>query len=131
MDQCLFKKWKPSMVNKYIVYQAAVDDFERIVQYITYSINNPEGASKLVELFESKVRFIMNFPYSYPIIYDSKLEKSNLRKCKMDHYLVIYIFNEKLDQIEIVRILYQREDYLLWFLNTRNDFTKYHLIKYS
>ena len=122
MGQCLFKKWKLSMVNKYIVYQAAVDDFERIVQYITYSINNPEGASKLVELFESKVRFIMNFPYSYPIIYDSKLEKSNLRKCKMDHYLVIYIFNEKLDQIEIVRILYQREDYLLWFLNTHNDF---------
>lgn len=64
----------------------------------------------------------MNFPNSYPIIYDSKLERSNLRKCKMDNYLIIYIYDEKLAQIEIVRILYQREDYLLWFLNTRTDY---------
>lgn len=51
MGQCLFKKWKPSMVNNYIVYQAVLDDFERIVQYITYSINNPEGGVKTCTTF--------------------------------------------------------------------------------
>ena len=103
------------MVNKYIVYQNAVDDFDQIIQYITYSLKNPEGAMKFIQLFESKLDSIMSFPISYPIIYDSKLELSDLRKCKMDNYLIIYIFNQELEQIEIVRIIYQREDYLIEF----------------
>ncbi|MCK5761873.1 MAG: type II toxin-antitoxin system RelE/ParE family toxin, partial [Candidatus Izimaplasma sp.] len=100
------------MVNKYIVYQDAVEDFNQIVQYITYSLKNQEGAIKLIQLFESKLDLIMSFPDSYPIIYDSKLESSDLRKCKMDNYLIIYILNQELEQIEIVRVIYQREDYL-------------------
>ncbi len=103
------------MVNKYIVYEDAVEDFKQIVQYITYNLKNPEGAMKLIQLFESKLRSIMSFPDSYPIIYDSKLELSNLRKCMMDNYLIIYILNQDLEQIEIVRIIYQREDYLIEF----------------
>ena len=99
------------MVSKYIVYKDAVEDFDQIVQYITYSLKNPEGAIKLIQLFESKLDLIMSFPDSYPIIYDSKLELSNLRKCIMDNYLIIYILNQELAQIEIVRVIYQREDY--------------------
>ena len=101
------------MVNKYIVYQNAVEDFDQIVQYITYSLKNPEGAIKLIQLFESKILSIMNFPNSYPIIYDSKFELSDLRKCRMDNYLIIYILNQELAQIEVVRIIYQRVDYLV------------------
>jgi len=96
------------MVNKYIVYQDAVEDFNQIVQYITYSLKNPEGAMKLIQLFESKLHSIMSFP-------NSKLELSDLRKCKMGNYLIIYILNQELAQIEIVRIIYQREDYLIEF----------------
>ncbi len=103
------------MVNKYIVYQDAVEDFNQIVQYITYSLKNPEGAMKLIQLFESKLHSIMSFPNSYSIIYNSKLELSDLRKCKMGNYLIIYILNKELAQIEIVRIIYQREDYLIEF----------------
>ena len=103
------------MVNKYIVYQDAVEDFDQIIQYITYSLKNPEGAMKLIQLFESKLHSIMSFPNSYPIIYNSKLELSDLRKCKMGNYLIIYILNQELAQIEIVRIIYQREDYLIEF----------------
>jgi len=103
------------MVNKYIVYEDAVEDFNQIIQYITYSLINPEGAIKLIQLFESKLQTIMSFPNSYPIIYNSRLELSNLRKCRMDNYLIIYILNQELEQIEVVRILYQREDYLIEF----------------
>lgn len=101
------------MVNKYIVYQDAVEDFDQIVQYITYRLKSPDGAMKLIQLFESKLQSIMSFPNSYPIIYDYKLELSDLRKCIMDNYLIICILNQELEQIEIVRILYQREDYLI------------------
>ncbi len=103
------------MVNKYIVYQDAVEDFNQIIQYITYNLKNPEGAMKLIQLFDSKLHNIMSFPNSYPIIIDSKLELSNLRKCRMENYLIIYILNQELAQIEIIRIIYQRVDYLIEF----------------
>ncbi len=103
------------MVNKYIVYQDAVEDFDQIIQYVIYNLKNPEGAMKLIQLFDSKIHNIMSFPNSYPIINDSKLELNDLRKCRMDNYLIIYILNQDIAQIEIVRIIYQRADYLIEF----------------
>jgi plasmid stabilization system protein ParE len=100
------------MVNKYIVYEDAVIDFEQIVHYITYKLKYPEGPIRLIELFEKKLNSIVSFPYAYPVIDDAKLEINGLRKCSLDNYLIIYNINEELEQAEVVRIMYQREDFL-------------------
>ena len=100
------------MVNKYIVYEDAALDFEQIVHYITYKLKNKEGSLRLIKSFEKKINSIVKFPYSYPVIFDTKLEVEGLRKCAFDNYLIIYYINEKLEQVEVVRIVYQREDFL-------------------
>jgi len=100
------------MVNKYIVYEDAALDFEQIVHYITYKLKNQEGSLRLIKLFEKKLNYIVNFPYSFPVIFDTKLEIDGLRKCLLDNYLIIYYINEELKQVEVVRIVYQREDFL-------------------
>ena len=100
------------MVNRYIVYEDAALDFEKIIHYITNKLKNPEGSLWLTELFEKKFNSIVSFPYAYPVIVDAKLEIDELRKCSLNNYLIIYYINEELEQVEVVRIVYQREDFL-------------------
>ncbi len=100
------------MVNKYIIYEDAALDYEQIAHYITNKLKNPEGSLRLMELFEKKLNSIVSFPYAHPVIFDAKLEIDGLRKCSLNNYLIIYYINEELEQVEVVRIVYQREDFL-------------------
>ena len=112
MGQCLFKKWKLSMVNNYILYPKATKDLENIFQYISEELKNRESALNLINRFEDKFLFLLKFPYAYPIIENSELEVKNLRKCFIDDFLIIYLVNINLNQIEIVRIVFQRMNYI-------------------
>lgn len=83
-----------------------------MVYYITNNLKNPEGAWKLIVSFENKLNSVLSFPHAYPVIFDSKLEIDGLRKCPLGNYLIIYHINEGLEQVEVVRVVYQREDFL-------------------
>ena len=112
MVQCLFKRWKQNMVNRYLLSNSAKEDLDNIFSYISKELINVESALNLINRFEEKFVSIISFPYSYPVIHDTNLERDDLRKCFIDNYLIIYLVNIKLERIEIVRVVYQRVDYL-------------------
>ena len=66
----------------------------------------------ILEKIEKRIQDIMEFPFLYSLIESKKLIEEGVRKSIVDNYVIIYIVNEKLDQIEIVNIMYYREDYL-------------------
>ncbi len=103
------------MVSRYLLSNNAKDDLENIFSYISENLKNIDSALKLINRFEDKFLSLISFPYAYPVIDNIHLDKNDLRKCYIDNYLIIYSVNKNLEQIEIVRIIYQRVDYLKEF----------------
>ena len=112
MGQCLFKRWKQNMVNRYLLSTSAKEDLNNIFSYISKELKNVESALNLINRFEEKFESLLSFPSAYPIIQEINLERNDLRKCSIENYVIIYLVNIKLDRIEIVRVIYQRVDYL-------------------
>ncbi len=100
------------MVNKYILYRKAAIGLENIVHYISVELSNPKAAMSVLGKIEKRIQDIMKFPLVYPLIESNKLIEEGLRKSIVDSYLIIYLVNKKMDQVEIVNIMYYREDYL-------------------
>lgn len=100
------------MVSKYILYRKAANSLDNIVHYISIELSNPEAAMSVLGKIETRIQDIMEFPFTYPLIESNKLVVEGVRKSIVENYLIIYIVNDKLDQIEIVNIMYYREDYL-------------------
>ena len=103
------------MVSNYILYPKAKDDLESIFAYISEELKNEYSALKLINRFEDKFLSLIRFPYAYPVIDNMNLDRDDLRKCFIDNFIIIYLVNTNLDQIEIVRVIYQRMDYLSEF----------------
>lgn len=100
------------MVSKYILYREAANDLESIVSYISMELSNPEAAMGVLDKIEQRFQDLMNFPYLYPLIESKKLIVEGVRKSVIDNYVIVYLINEKKNQIEIIRVMYYREDYL-------------------
>jgi toxin ParE1/3/4 len=98
--------------NNFYLSNKAKNDLENIFYYISEELRNPESALRLIDEIEQKFSHIVEFPYSYPVIEDSKINHSKLRKCIFHTCLIIYHFNEEKNQIEIVRIINYRMDIL-------------------
>ena len=100
------------MASNYIVFPKAQQDLENIFRYISIDLSNPEAAKLLIEKFEDKFNELTLFPKAYPFIEKEGLIVKNLRKCIVDNFLVIYLYNEKKIVVEIVRVVYGRQDYI-------------------
>lgn len=104
--------WSQNMVSKYILYREAANDLENIVSYISVELSNPEAAMGVLEKIEQRFQDLMNFPYLYPLIESNKLIVEGVRKSVIDNYVIVYIMNETENQIEVIRVILYREDYL-------------------
>jgi addiction module RelE/StbE family toxin len=100
------------MASKYIIFPKAQRDFENIFKYISIDLTNPEAAMLLIEKFENKFNELTLFPKAYPFIENEALIVKNLRKCIVDNFLVIYLYDEIKEVVEIVRVIYGRQDYI-------------------
>jgi len=100
------------MGNRYVIYPKAQNDLEHVFKYIAEDLSNPEAAMNLIEKFEDKFKELTLFPKAYPVMENKFLIIQNLRKCIVDNFLVIYLYNENNRMIEIVRVIYGRQDYL-------------------
>jgi len=99
------------MANRYIVFPKAQSDLENIMKYISVDLANSEAAMILITKFEAKFEELILFPKAYPVMENKSLIIHNVRKCIVDNFLVFYLFNESNMMIEIVRVIYGRQDY--------------------
>ena len=100
------------MANNYIVFPKAQQDLENIFRYISIDLSNLEAAMALIEKFEDKFNELTLFPKACSLIENETLILKNLRKCIVDNFLVIYLYNEMEAVVEIVRVIYGRQDYI-------------------
>ena len=85
-------------------------DLIGIKQYIKYNLQEPETAQKLILKIRNKINNLKNNPEIYSIIDDDLIKKIEIRKLMVDNYIVFYRI--KKDNIEIVRIMYGRRNWI-------------------
>ena len=85
-------------------------DLIGIKQYIKYNLQEPEIAKKLISKIRKEINSLKNNPEIYMIIDDDIIKKLEVRKLIVDNYIVFYRI--KNDNIQIVRIMYGRRNWI-------------------
>ena len=94
-----------------IIYKrTAIDDLLNIESYIISQFNNKQAAQKLKSTLVNTISLLKDNPYLGPKMSDRFHVDTSLRYLVISKQLVFY--NIKNDNIEIIRILDSRQDYL-------------------
>lgn len=94
-----------------IIYKKiAIDDLLNIENYIISQFNNKQAAQKLKSTIVNAIALLKDNPYLGPKLSDRFNMDTSLRYLVVSKQLVFY--NIKNDNIEIIRILDSRQDYL-------------------
>lgn len=94
-----------------IIYKKiAIDDLLNIENYIISQFNNKQVAQKLKSTLVNAIALLKDNPYLGPKLSDRFNMDTSLRYLVVSKQLVFY--NIKNDNIEIIRILDSRQDYL-------------------
>ena len=112
MDLCLLAKWNQSTERSYKLLPKARLDLENIFRYISIELVNPESAFQLIIRFQEKFYDICKFAKAYSLLETSGLNDNRLRKTIVDNFVIVYLFDEKKDIINIVRVIYAKKDYI-------------------
>lgn len=99
-------------MNKYNIEYSkeSRQDLIGIKQYIKYNLQEPEIAQKLISKIRKELNNLKNNPEIYAIIDDDIIKKIEIRKLMIDNYIVFYRI--KNDNIEIVRIMYGKRNWI-------------------
>ena len=94
-----------------IIYKrTAIDDLLNIESYIISQFNNKQAAQKLKSTIVNAIALLKDNPYLGPKLSDRFNMDTSLRYLVISKQLVFYSI--KNDNIEIIRILDSRQDYL-------------------
>lgn len=90
----------------------ALLDIQKALTYITLNLQNKTAADNLYITINSKINNLPNFPNKYPLVTDPKLLYQQIRYIPVDNYLIFYSVNESEQQIQILRFLYAKSNWL-------------------
>lgn len=88
----------------------ARQDLIDIKRYIKYNLQEEMTSQKLISKIRTKIDKLKNNPEIYAIIDDDVIKKLEIRKLVVDNYIVF--FRIKSDNIQIVRIMYGRRNWI-------------------
>ncbi|WP_339365235.1 type II toxin-antitoxin system RelE/ParE family toxin [Vallitalea maricola] len=100
---------------KIIYYPTAMDDVRNILNYI--SIDNPPAAYQLIDKIDHAVQSLADFPSKGTIPKDLQLKTKQYRMLIIESYILFYIPNHTLSEIEIMRF-YQASRIIKVFFDT-------------
>lgn len=89
----------------------AKNDFVDIIKYIKFNFKENDIAIKLSSKIRENIKLISINPKIYSIIDDEFIKKLELRKARVDNYLIFYRIIEIEKTIQIVRIMYARRNW--------------------
>ena len=100
------------MERSYKILPKAKKDLKNLFRYISEELYNTESALFMINKFETKFNDICLFPKAHPIITLKRLNQNDLRKAIVDNFIVVYLYDERKELINIVRVIYSKRDYL-------------------
>ena len=98
------------MMYKIDYLPLALDDLRDIVEYITYELEAPRAAERLISKIDREVKKIADNPYRCHPFSTPEGLKHEYRILHIDHYSLFYVVEHK--KIEIYRVIHARRDAL-------------------
>ena len=86
----------------------ALDDLKSIVRYITFKLESPRSAERLILKLEKEVQKIANNPFRCHLFISPEKLKHEYRVLHIDSYSLFYVVEN--DKIEIHRVIHALRD---------------------
>ena len=96
---------------KLIVTEAAHQDLDNIVAYISVQLSNPKSAGEFANAVTACYGFLKNNSVMYERCQDGRLRQEGYRKAVIKNYVLVYKINEASKTVSIMRFFYGAQDY--------------------
>ena len=94
------------------ITEPAEEDLYKIGSYISKELLEPETAKKVISKIAKGINSLEDMPLRNALAADERLAFKGIRKIMVDNYIVFYIVAEQRKTVTIIRILYNRRDWL-------------------
>ena len=86
----------------------ALDDLKEIIKYITYKLESPRAAERLLSKIDREVQKVAKNPYRCRLFASSGKLKHEYRVLHIDNYSLFYVV--KNEKVEIYRVIHAWRD---------------------
>ena len=90
----------------------AVFDLDNIIHYIAIRLSNPKAARDLLGEYEDRLTNLRDSPRLYGPARAKKLAGMGFHQFNFGNYIAFYKIDDEEQKVYIVRIFYQKQDYL-------------------
>ena len=90
----------------------AILDLDSIIHYIAVTLKNPKAAIDLLDEYESRLANLRESPRFYGPARVERLASTGFRQFNFGNYVAFYKINDEEHKVYIVRIFYQKQDYI-------------------
>ncbi|MTI59148.1 MAG: type II toxin-antitoxin system RelE/ParE family toxin [Firmicutes bacterium] len=94
------------------ITKPAEKDLYEIGKYIANELLELDKAVGVVDKIANEIFKLKEMPFRNAIVDDDKLASQGIRKFLIDNYIVFYVVNKEKKKVTIVRILYNRRDWI-------------------
>jgi plasmid stabilization system protein ParE len=89
------------------------EDIDSTYFYIKDTLESPMAAENLMKELYEKLNYIMEKPYSRPLVYDKFLASLGIRSIKIKNYLLFYNIEEYDENIiNAISFMYNKRDWI-------------------
>lgn len=92
------------------ITSTAEHDIMRAVDYIEFTLKNPDAADKLLDTATEHINSLSDFPQKFQLVEDPILASWGIRFVIINNYLAFYTIDERKQIVTIVRFLYQKSN---------------------
>ncbi len=93
------------------ITKKAEKDLARAVDYIEFSLKNPQAADSLLDEAEAALSSLARMPKRYAVTDDKLLAAWGIRFIQVKKYLAFYVVNNETQTVHIIRFLYGKSDW--------------------
>ena len=100
------------MSEKYTVKitPQAQAQLSEIISYISYTLQAPGSATKVLDSLEKKIASLDQFPTRVPLVEEEPWHSQGVHKLLVKNYLIYFWVDENVKNIQVFGILYARRD---------------------
>ncbi|MCF0126972.1 MAG: type II toxin-antitoxin system RelE/ParE family toxin [Pseudobutyrivibrio sp.] len=102
------------MIYEVIISSQAEEDLREIFEYIAFELESPQNAVGQLERLEKSILSLDTKPNRFRMYEREPWHSRGLRVLPVDNFVVLYIPNEALKTVTIVRVMYCGRDIERW-----------------
>ncbi len=92
------------------ISKQAEHQLKEIFQYISYTLQAPGTAEKMLDLLEKEILSLSSFPNRIPLTQDEPWHSQGVHKMVVKNYLVYFWVDENTQTVHITAVVYGRRD---------------------